>query len=167
MHLELVLVAGESHGGITPRLRVVQDHGLVKELEALHLADCAFGRLDAVEDDECLAFGLHVGLGHQIHDVAVFREDGPQSFLHLIDLDPLVQITHLGGVSHIWRGGVPRQALRTYTLFTSVSLHSVVHGGAKTHVGLGAWGPPRAATDAMSKSDCSVLAQSCQSCRRR
>ena len=77
MHLELVLIAGEFHGGVTPCLRIVQDHRLVKELEALHLADRAFGRLDAVEHDERLAFGLHVRLGHKIHDVAVFREDGP------------------------------------------------------------------------------------------
>lgn len=72
MGFEFVVGVLPADGGVASRLREVEEHRLLEELEALDLLDGALGGFYFVEDDESLALGLEVRLGDEVDDIAVF-----------------------------------------------------------------------------------------------
>lgn len=80
MHLELVGVPGRAHGGVGPRARERDLHGLVEDGEAVDLVEGAGGGVGGVEDDEGLAFALEGRFGDDFEDAAVRGEDCGERF---------------------------------------------------------------------------------------
>lgn len=62
MSLQLVVASFPLNCRIASGFRIVQDHGLVEDVEAIDFLDSAGCRVDVIEDDESLALGLEVGL---------------------------------------------------------------------------------------------------------
>lgn len=60
MSLQLIVAAFPLNCRITPGFRIVQDHGLVENIEAIDFLDGAGRGLDVIEDDEGLALGLEI-----------------------------------------------------------------------------------------------------------
>ena len=90
-----MVVAGGLDSGVTSSAGKGDVHGLVEQLETLDLLDSLDGRLGLLEDDESLPFGLQVGLGDDVDDVAVLGEDGSQGGFQNIGLDALFKIAHI------------------------------------------------------------------------
>lgn len=90
MSLQLLRATFAENGSITPGLRIVQNHRLVKELEAIHLFNSAGCGINAVIDDERLALGFQVGLCDDLEHIAELGEDLFQRDLELINLDLLL-----------------------------------------------------------------------------
>ena len=95
MRFELLIVSRPLHCRITSRFGESQLHRLLKQLEPLHFINCLLGRLDAVKDYECLALRLQIGLGNNIDDFAILGEELCESFLQLVDLDTLLEVTDI------------------------------------------------------------------------
>lgn len=95
MNLQLIRAPLTKHRSIAPRLRVIDDHGFLKELEAIDLVDGAGGGVDAVEDDKRLPLRLQVRLRDDLDDRAVFREDLVEGFLELVDFDAFFEVADL------------------------------------------------------------------------
>lgn len=95
MRFELLIISGPLHCRITSRFGEGQLHRLLEQLETLHFIDCLLGRLDAVKDYECLAFGLQIGLSNNIHDFAILGEEFRESFLQLVDFDTLLEVANI------------------------------------------------------------------------
>lgn len=98
VRLELLFVTRSRHCSVAPRARQSELHRFLKHLKALHLVDGGLGRLGVVEDDEGLAFGLEVGLCHDVDDVAVLGEDGTQSLFQHIGLDAFFKVPHVDAI---------------------------------------------------------------------
>lgn len=90
MSLQLLRATFAENSSITPSLRIIQNHRLVKELEAVHFINGASCGIDAVKDDKRLALGLQVGLCDNLEHIAEFREDLVQCDLELLNLDSLL-----------------------------------------------------------------------------
>lgn len=56
---------------------------------------CSSGRLDAVEDDEGLAFCLYIFLRNDVDDGAILAEDVGQGLLEILYLDALLEVSDL------------------------------------------------------------------------
>lgn len=95
MSIEFIRPTLSQDRRIAPRLRIIQHHRLLKQLEAIHLLNGASRCLDTVEDDKRLPLGLQVLLGDYLDDVAIFLEDLLQSFLQLVDLDAFFEVADL------------------------------------------------------------------------
>lgn len=72
MRLQLLVTPLSQNSRITPRLRIIQHHGLLKEFEPIDLLDGIRSRLHIIKDNECLALGLQVRLGDYVDDGAIF-----------------------------------------------------------------------------------------------
>lgn len=90
MSLQLVAATLPLNCRITGCLRVVQNHGLLEEIEAIDILNSAGSGVDVVKDDEGLAFSFEVGLCDDLYNGAIFREDLLQGMLQLFDLDSLI-----------------------------------------------------------------------------
>lgn len=99
MTLELLLVAEALDGSIAAGASKGELHGPAEEVEALDVVDGLLGGLDGVEDDEGLALGLEVGLGHDVDDLAILGEQLRQGLLELGDLDRLLQVAAVHATS--------------------------------------------------------------------
>lgn len=89
VRFELFLTAVHLDSPIASAARQRDLHRLVEQLEPINLlnsAPCAFG---IIIDDKGLALGLQILLGHDIDDVAEFREDRSQSFRQSLEIDAL------------------------------------------------------------------------------
>lgn len=95
MRVKLLFAASQLHGGIAPGARQRDMHRLLEQLEALHLLDGGQRRLGLIEDDEGLALGLEVRLGHNVDHVAILGEDGVQRLLERLRLDALLEVAHV------------------------------------------------------------------------
>ena len=95
MNLKLLIPSFPQNRSVTPRLRIVQNHGLIEKVEAVDFIDRASGGFHVVEHNERLALGLQVGLRDDLDDVAIFREDLVQCDLQLVDFDSFFQVTNL------------------------------------------------------------------------
>lgn len=60
MSLQLLVAAFLLHRSITPCFRIVQDHGLAKNVEAIGFFNRAGRGVHAIKDDEGLALGLEI-----------------------------------------------------------------------------------------------------------
>lgn len=87
MSLQLLRATFARDSSITPGLRIVQDHGLLKKLEAIHFINSAGCSVDAVKDDERLASGPQGGPRDDLEHISELGEDFLQGFLQLVDLD--------------------------------------------------------------------------------
>lgn len=76
MRLKLLLTASRLHDRITPCLRELEHHRLLKQTKPLHLTYCILRSLRGIKDDKCLPFRLQVLFSDDIEDGAVLREDG-------------------------------------------------------------------------------------------
>lgn len=103
MCLELILVALGLDDGIAAGAGVIQLHGFVKQVEVLELLDGARSRLYRVKDDEGLALRLEVLGGADVEDGAIFLEDLAQCVLQRVELDALLQVFDLRGLSEAIR----------------------------------------------------------------
>jgi hypothetical protein len=88
--LQLIVAAFPLHCRIASGFRVVQDHWLVEDVEAVDFLDSASRGFNVVEDDEGLALGLEVRLCDNLYDGAIFRENLLQSLFQLVDFDSLI-----------------------------------------------------------------------------
>lgn len=107
MNLELISPSLAQNRRVAPRLRVVQNHRFLKQVEAIDLFDGVRGRLDVVEDDERLALGFQVRLGDDLEDGAIFGEDLFEGDLELVDFYPFFEVADLlavGLVLGFWVG---------------------------------------------------------------
>lgn len=95
MTLKVLLGTLPLHRSIAARLRKRKLHLLAEQLEALHLIDGLLRALDGVEDDERLALGLEVRLGHDVDYGAVFREQLAQRLDELRRLDALFEVARV------------------------------------------------------------------------
>lgn len=95
MSLQLIRATFAQNGSITPCLRIIQDHGLLKEIKPIHLVNGASGRFDAVINNKRLTLGLQVGLCDDLEDISKLRKNLFQSHLQLINLDSLVYVPNL------------------------------------------------------------------------
>jgi hypothetical protein len=112
MALELLVITGPLHGCIAPGLRKGEVHRLLEELEALHIIDSLLGALDGGKDNEGLALGLEVRLGHNVNDLAVLREQLLQRLAELVGLDALLQVAHVQSAIRLVRCALRRGAVR-------------------------------------------------------
>lgn len=95
MNLQLVSPSLAQNRRVTARLRIIQNHRLLKQVKAIDLLNSVRGGVHAVEDDERLALGLQVRLGDDLEDVAIFGEDLFEGFLELVDLYPFFEVANL------------------------------------------------------------------------
>ena len=70
-------------------------HDLAVQLEAVHLLDGIQACLLAVEHDKRLPLPFQAVLNDDVEDGAIVLEDGGQSCLHLLILDPLLEVIDL------------------------------------------------------------------------
>lgn len=97
MHLQLIRPSLSKHSSVTPRLRIIQHHRLLKQLEPINLINRARRRVRTVKYDKRLSLCLQVAFRDDLDDVAIFRENLLQGFLELVDFDPFFQIADLVG----------------------------------------------------------------------
>ena len=95
MNLQFILPTLSQNRRIAPRLGEIQHHRLIKEVEPIDLINGIRSRLNAVEDDKCLALGLQIGLRDDVNDVAIFREDFLKRFFQLVDFDSFFEVADL------------------------------------------------------------------------
>jgi hypothetical protein len=100
MILKLPLIARSLNRSITPRLRKLQSHRLIKQIETLYLIDRLLRAFYAVENDESLAFGFEVCLCDDVNDFAVFGEEFCESFFELLDLDALFEVADVDSMKY-------------------------------------------------------------------
>ena len=98
MLLKLVLVAGAQHSRIAPSAGEGDNHGLLKELEALNLVDGLYGGLWVFKDDKGLALCFEVRLGNNVDNLSVVGEDGGQSLLEGLGFDPFFEVADIDTV---------------------------------------------------------------------
>lgn len=97
MDFEVVLIALPLYCGVALRLRIIQRHGLVEEIEPLNLVYSERRGLHTVENDECLPLCFQVLLGDDVDDVAIVAENVAKSLLQLFDFDALFEVSDLSG----------------------------------------------------------------------
>lgn len=96
MALQLVRPSLPENSRIALRLRIVERHRLIEELEAVDLVDGARRGVDIVEHNERLALGFQVGLCDDLEDCAVLRENLFEGFFEMVDFDALFEVADLG-----------------------------------------------------------------------
>lgn len=74
MALVLVVIAAATNAGVAAGAGERELHGLIEQLEALHVVDGALDTVCILKHDERLALGLQVRLGHDVDDGAVLGE---------------------------------------------------------------------------------------------
>lgn len=97
VRLKFICVSFVEYSSVTSSLCIVQHHGLVEEVEALHLLYSTPRSVWVVEDDECLSFSFEIRLGNQVDNTAISGEDIGQGLLELINLYALLKIFDLAG----------------------------------------------------------------------
>ena len=95
MRLQLLRTALPQNRRIAPRIRIIQAHGFVEELEPVDFLDSICSGLDIVKDNECLPLCFEVGFCDDLDYGAVFGEELCQGFLELVDFDALLQVADL------------------------------------------------------------------------
>lgn len=95
MRLQLITTTLSQNRRIAPRLRIIQHHRFLKQLEPINLLDSVRSRLNIVKDDEGLALGLEVGFGDYLDDGAIFSEELFQGFFEVFDFDAFLEIADL------------------------------------------------------------------------
>lgn len=75
MSLQFIISALAQDSRITLRLRIVQDHRLIEELETVHILNRASRGLHAIEDNERLPLRLQIPFGDNLNDIAELGED--------------------------------------------------------------------------------------------
>lgn len=95
MSLQLLRAAFARNSSITPRLRIIQDHRLLKKLESIHLINSAGRSLDTVKDNERLTSGLQGVPRNDLDHISELGEDFLEGFLQLVDLDAFFQVPNL------------------------------------------------------------------------
>lgn len=96
--LQRLVVLEPLHRRVATRPRQRDLYRLVEQVEAVGLLDGAARRLGVVVDDEGLALGLEVRLGHDVDDGAELGEDGAEGLLERLRLDALLEVPHVHAV---------------------------------------------------------------------
>lgn len=115
MRLQLIATALSQNRRIASRLRIIQHHRLLKQLEPINFLNSVRSRFYIVEDNECLALGFEVGFGDYLDDSAIFGEELFQGFLEVVNFDAFLEVADLYAISvncFIWFSLVASRARR-------------------------------------------------------
>lgn len=90
MSLQFIISTLTQYRSVTLCLRIIQDHRLIEEIEAIHLLNSASRGIHAIEDNESLPLGLQILFGDNLNHIAELGEDLLQGDFQLLNLNALL-----------------------------------------------------------------------------